>query len=348
MVSWDNAVRNVGALLGPGIEPYVPTPSEVVYDHPHRRLRRYRRSTESTGNPVLLVPPLAVTISCYDLRPGQSLVEYLLEMGRDVYVLDYGEIGYADRNLGFEEWVDDIVPTAVRRVSAAHAHAPVDVIGWSFGGTISLLTAAADPRLPLASLTAVGTPFDQRRNGPMALARSVGRLTSGRIVTEPVRLVGGIPKQAVRLGFRAQALDRELTKPWYIARNAGDVEALARMQAVDRFMDEMPGYPGRFYRQVYRQLIVRNEMWKGTVHLSPYHAIELAAITVPVLLIGGRRDKLASAASVAAGTEVLTGAPVRFAEVDGSHLGIIAGPGARDSSWAAIRDFLATEVPQCV
>ncbi|APE35490.1 alpha/beta hydrolase [Nocardia mangyaensis] len=345
MVAWDVALRHVGALFGSGVEPYAPTPSDVVHDEPHRQLRRYRRDTEATGNPVLLVPPLAVTISCYDLRPTQSLVEYLLDLGRDVYVVDYGEIGYADRHLGFEEWVDDIVPTAIARVSAERGDAPVEVIGWSFGGTISLLTAAGHAGLPIASITAVGSPFDQRRNGAMALARRLGRLATDEIVTAPVRLAGGIPKHAVRLGFRAQALDRELTKPWFIARHIDNVEALARMQAVDRFMDDMPGYPGRFYRQVYRQLILRNEMWRGTVHLNPDHAIELEKLTAPVLLIGGRRDKLASAASVAAGTEVLTGSPtVRFVEVDGSHLGIIAGPEARDTTWAAIRDFLDVEM----
>ncbi|MEU4598691.1 alpha/beta fold hydrolase [Nocardia sp. NPDC023988] len=341
MVGWGTAVRNIGALFREGIEPYTPTPSVDVYNHPHRRLRCYRRTTPAVGKPILLVPPLAVTISCYDLRPDQSLVEFLLGLGRAVYVIDYGEITYADRDLGFEEWVDDIVPDAIRRVSAEHGYAPVEVIGWSFGGTISLLTTAADPELPVASVTAVGTPFDQRRNGPMSLARSLGRLAPTKIVTTPVRLLGGIPKQAVRIGFRAQSLDRELTKPLYIARHANDPESLARMQAVDRFMDTMPGYPARFYSQVYRQLIIRNEMWTRTVHLNAQHAVDLTAITVPVLLIGGNRDTLASAASVAAGVDVLTGAPVTFVEVDGSHLGIIAGPDARTTSWAAIADFLA-------
>ncbi|WP_278265775.1 alpha/beta fold hydrolase [Nocardia sp. AG03] len=347
MASWDAAVRNIGALLGEGIEPYEPTPSEVVYAGPHRTLRRYRRSSPGTGNPILLVPPLAVTISCYDLRPGQSLVEFLLDAGRDVYVIDYGEITYADRHLGFEEWVDDIVPTAILAVGAAHDDAAVDVIGWSFGGTISLLTAAADAALPIASVTAVGTPFDQRRNGPLAWAHAVARRTPSRLVTAPIHLVGGVPKHAVRLGFRAQALTRELGKPWYIARHATDTEALSRMQAVDRFMDEMPGYPGRFYRQVYLQLITRNEMWTGTVHLGPNRAIELAKVTVPVLLIGGRHDSFASAPSVAAGTEVLTGTSARFVGVDGSHLGIIAGPGARTAGWAAIQDFLAEQPATC-
>ncbi|MFC4127932.1 alpha/beta fold hydrolase [Nocardia rhizosphaerae] len=340
MSSWEVAMRNIGALFGEGMEPRVPTPSEVVYSAPHRTLRRYRRSGPGTGNPILLVPPLAVTISCYDLRPGQSLVEFLLRLGREVYVIDYGEITYADRHLGFEEWVDDIVPTAIRTVSAAQRQADVDVIGWSFGGTISLLTAAADAGLPIASVTAVGTPFDQRRNGALAVAHAIARRTPSTLVTAPIRAAGGVPKHAVRLGFRAQALTRELGKPWYIARHATDTEALSRMQAVDRFMDQMPGYPGRFYRQVYQQLIARNEMWTGTVHLHPNRAIELAKVAVPVLLIGGRHDSFAAAASVASGTDVLTGTSARYTEVDGSHLGIIAGPGARTAGWAAIRDFL--------
>ncbi|RMI30093.1 alpha/beta fold hydrolase [Nocardia stercoris] len=342
MVAWDVAWRNAGALFGRGIEPYEPTPSVIVSDAPHRRLRRYRGTGAPTGNPVLLVPPLAVTISCYDLRPAQSLVRFLQGLGREVSVVEYGEITYADRHLGFEEWVDDIVPGAIRRVSADHDDAPVDLVGWSFGGTMSLLTAAAHPELPIASVTAVGSPFDQRRNGQIALARQFGRLTGGVELTVPLRITGGVSKYAVRAGFRAQSFDRELRKPLYIARNIADTEALARMESVDRFMAEMPGYPGRFYRQAYRQLILRNEMNKGTVHLGPHQAIELAKLAVPVLLVGGTRDKLASAASVAAGTRVLTGSPeVRFVEVDGSHLGIIAGAEAPATTWAAVADFLA-------
>ncbi|MFD6397246.1 alpha/beta fold hydrolase [Nocardia sp. NPDC060249] len=335
------ALRNVVALFSDGVEPYAPTPSDIVSDGPHRRLLRYRRSTPATGDPVLLVPPLAVTISCYDMRPSQSLVRFLLELGREVYVLDYGEITYADRDLGFEEWVDDIVPTAIEAVSAGNGGSPVDLIGWSFGGTISVLTAAGHADLPIGSVTAVGTPFDQRRNGQISLARKFGQLTGGREVTVPVRVAGGVPKYGVRAGFRIQSIDRELTKPWYIARNIADTEALARMQSVDRFMDTMPGYPGRFYRQAYRQLIIRNEMFKGTVHLGPHREIDLTGLTAPTQLIGGTKDALASSASVAAGIGVLTGAAdVRFTEVPGSHLGIIAGPAARATTWATIADFL--------
>lgn len=336
------AFHNAWALsFGDGIEQSAPAPSAIVYDEPHRQLRRFHRDSPATGNPVLLVPPLAVTTSCYDLRPDQSLVRFLIAKGKQPYVIDYGEITYADRHLGFEEWTDDIVPTAIRTLSSAHGGAPVDVIGWSFGGTISVLTAAAHPDLPIASVTAVGTPFDQRKNPGMTVSRALAPITGGREVTMPVKLLGGIPKQFVKAGFRAQAFQRELKRPMFIARNLGNTEALARMETVDNFISDMLSYPGRFYRQAYRQLILRNEMAKGKVNLRPDLAIDLGNLTCRVLLLGSRRDLLAPSASVEAGVGVLTGAAeATFVQVPGSHLGMIAGPEARETTWREIERFL--------
>lgn len=336
------AVRNAWALsFGGGVEQPSPTPAEVLYDQPHRQLRRYLREGPATGNPVLLVPPLAVTTSCYDLRPGQSLAQFLIDTGRQPYVIDYGPITYADRRMGFEDWTDDIVRTAVLAVSQAHGGADVDLVGWSFGGTISVLTAAAHPDLPIASVTAIGTPFDQRKNPGVAVSRTLGLLTGGREVTAPVKLMGGIPRPVVKAGFRAQAFQRELARPAFIARNLANTEALARMQSIDRFISDMLAYPGRFYRQAYRQLIVRNELYKGTVNLRRDRVVDLSRLTCRVLLVGSRSDVLAPAASVAAGVRTLVGAAsAAYVEVPGSHLGIVAGAGARATTWAALDRFL--------
>src|SRR5699024_3124175 len=72
------AARNAWALtpFGRGIEPQSPLPSTVVHDAPHCTVRRYS-APGAVGTPVLLVPPLAVSIDCYDLRPGQSLAAHL-------------------------------------------------------------------------------------------------------------------------------------------------------------------------------------------------------------------------------------------------------------------------------
>lgn len=329
-----------GITLGDGVEPRGATPSETVYDEPHRTLRRYL-GAGTTGRPVLLVPPLAVSIDCYDLRPGQSLAAHLADQ-RPTYVIDYGEMTFADRAMGFEDWVTDIVPTAIRRVSEEHGGVPVDVIGWSLGGTILYLAAAHDPSLPIGGLVALGTPVDYHKSPSTTLPRMVAAYTGGRIGALPAQLFGGVPRLAVRGAYRAFAPTRELTKPLYALRNLGDTEALARMHAIDRFMGKMPGYPGRLYLQMYQRLILRNELKKGVVNLSDDLVIDLSRLEARVLVIGSRTDTLAPAPCVAAAVDVLTGAKeVVYEELPrASHLGLVADPAARTSSWPAIDAFL--------
>ncbi|WP_307816607.1 alpha/beta fold hydrolase [Nocardioides limicola] len=336
------AARNAVAIspFGSGVESYPGLPAKIVYDGPHRQLRRfYRASPASRRRPVLLVPPLAVSTACFDLRPGQSLAAHLLDGGREVYVVDYGTISFADRAMGFEAWIDDILPSTVQRVSDAHGGESVDLIGWSLGGTLSLLTAAAHPELPIASLTAFGTPIDYSLIPAVQPLIVADRLLGTRTVTAATALMGGVPGPLVQAIYRGMAPMRELTKPLFLARNLHDTEALARTEAVDGFIGSMPGYPGRAYHQIHSRLMVRNELTSGTVRLSRGRAVSLSEIATRVLFVGSRTDNIANGPAVEAGTEVVPGA--RYAAADGlSHLGLIAGVDAPTTSWPHLDDFL--------
>jgi polyhydroxyalkanoate synthase len=334
------AARNAYShYLGDGVEAPHATESEIVSENLHATLHRF---AAGSGDPLLLVPPLAVSIACFDLRAHQSLVEFLAERtGRPVYVIDYGHIGFADRALGFEAWIDGILPTTIRQVSAMHADAPVDVVTWSLGGTLTFLTAAAHPDLPLRAIAAVGTPIDYSRVPHLVPIRRVGRLTGGRLLHGANRALGGQPGWAVRAAFRFTALQRELTKPLFVLRNLHDTETLGRMEAVDRFIDGMPGYPGRLYGQLYAQLIQRNELARGRLTLGE-RVLLLRDVRQDVLIVGGTGDVIAPIASVRKAIDVLEGArSVNYAEAPGSHLGVLTGPQARTTTWPAIEEFLA-------
>jgi polyhydroxyalkanoate synthase len=331
-----------------GVEPHVATPSRVVHDEAHAVLRRYD-CLDVAGDPILLVPPLAVHITCFDLREDQSLAAYLVASGRPVYVVDFGEITFADRHLGFEDWLDRILPATVRRVSARHAGCPVDVITWSLGGTLTLLTAASHPELPLRSIAAVGTPIDYSRIPYLAPLRALGRATGGRVLSATFRAAGGVPGWAVRTGFRATALQRELTKPWFVLRNLHDAQRLGRMEAVDRFIGLMPGYPGRLYGQLYDRIVQANSLDRGCLELGGGRVVRLADVRQDVLIVAGSDDVIAPVEAVRRACDVLTGTrSIRFATAPGSHLGVLSGPDAPETTWARIDEFLAAVAPPAV
>ncbi|RMI35146.1 alpha/beta fold hydrolase [Nocardia stercoris] len=336
------AVRNAWSLtFGDGIEAPEPAPSTVVWDEPHRVLRRYDHDGPATGPATLLVPPLAAPATCYDLRPDQSLARFLCDTGRSPYLVDYGDITYADRRMGFEDFVDDIVPEAIRRVSADRGGAAVDLVGWSLGGVISLLTAAADPTLPIRSIIAVGPPLDYDHIYFMNELRLATKLTGGLGTSTFIRAAGGVPSTLTRVAYRVMSWDREVRRPWFVASNLADTATLARMETVDRFQNQLPGYPGRFYNQLFRRFMIANDIGRGVIELGD-RKIALADISVPVLLVGGHNDVISPAAAVEGGLRTLTGSvDLRYVRVPGSHLGILAGPGARDTTWQHVDTFLS-------
>jgi polyhydroxyalkanoate synthase len=80
-------------LLYHGLADLRPTPRTLIASGPQRALYRYLPAEGAeTGQPVLLVPPLAVPDSCFDLRRGCSLAEHLVGAGRRTYLVDYGRI----------------------------------------------------------------------------------------------------------------------------------------------------------------------------------------------------------------------------------------------------------------
>lgn len=337
------------------------TPHTVIADVPHRTLRRYGTDDEviaavGTGRrPVLLIPPLAVSTSCYDLADGLSVVQFLLSTGRVPYVLDFGDMTRADRHLGFADFFDDIVPGAVAATVAdfygsaddpaagtSRDSSAVDLLAWSIGGTISLLTAAANPDLPVASVVAVGTPLDYSKVPPYPLVKTLMKPVGTAPVTMALRALGGIPAPLVRLAYRGTAWQRELKKPGYILRNADDTDALTRMKAIDRFQETMPGYPGKVSEQMWENFIMRGELADGVLDFGG-RVVDLGEVAVPVALFGSHRDAIVSWAAAHHGVGLLSGAPrVEFTTVETSHLGLIAGSAAVEQTWPRIDEFLTS------
>ena len=202
-----SAASNVAhKVLYGGLADLRPMPRTLIDEGTLREVYHYRPAAKvrEQGDPVLLVTPLAAPALCFDLRRGCSLVEHFVTAGRPTYLVEYGEVSFKDRNLGMEHWIDEVVPDAIREVSAHAGGRPVHVIGWSLGGIFALLTAADQPDLPIASLTVVGVA-DRREAGAAGGADAAAAQPHRRPGRDHPRLpaMGGAPKPLVTLGVPA-------------------------------------------------------------------------------------------------------------------------------------------------
>lgn len=346
-------LATLARVLRDELAPHTRSESVVLSDRPHATLLRYGSAEQLTAArengavPVLLVPPLAVPASCYDLapgaEPGNSVVEFLLSTGTVPYVIDFGDVGRAERGLGFEDYFDTFVPRAIGEVidDFRGSGDAVDLMAWSLGGTISFMTAAHDRNLPIRSIISVGTPLNYLKIPPYPLVRKIFGPTGGRPATYVLRALAGIPAPIVRTVYRGFAWERELKKPWFILSNLDDTEALERMQVIDRFQRSLPGYPGKVSEQMLVNFVVRDEVSRGRLEFDD-HTVDLTTITAPVFMVGSPRDAIAPYAAVKHGEKLFTSSShVEFHTVPTSHLGLLTGPAAAEHTWPAIAAFRA-------
>jgi polyhydroxyalkanoate synthase subunit PhaC len=340
-VAVDACANVFDMTIGGGLSDSAPTPSTIIDEGPQRTLRRYRLpSGPPAGAPVLLVPPLAAPASCFDLRAGCSLAEHLVSLGYRTYVVDYGPIAFADRDLGLEHWIDEVIPKAIAAASDDADGRPLHVIGWCLGGIMALLSIAAQP-LPVASVELIASPFDFAQVRAATLLRQLAALTGGRLGTALYRTLGIAPAPLVSLGFRATAIDKLIAKPLTLARHIADRDLLAHIEAIDDYMAHMLAYPGRSFGQLYHRFFRVNDLADGCVELEQGRRVDLAAIRSPVLVVAGESDVLAPPPSVLHVTKLLTGArEVEAHTFPGGHLGVLTGRSARDTTWHVLDEFL--------
>jgi len=89
------------------------TPKDVVWRRGKVELWRYRNGTRRYAPPVVFVHSLVSRSYILDLRPGNSLVEYMTAAGLDVFMLDWGVPDELDADNDLERYVDWYLPRAI-------------------------------------------------------------------------------------------------------------------------------------------------------------------------------------------------------------------------------------------
>jgi polyhydroxyalkanoate synthase subunit PhaC len=301
--------------------------------HPSARLR---------GSPIVLVSPLGACGVAFDLRRGNSLVEHLVGEGRSVYQIDDEDLvghggaispGPAD----LERWVDEILPHVVRTVSAHHDGAPVHLVGWSIGGLHALLSAAGHPELPLASVTAIATPFTLDDVPPVVGARPLAVSEGGPVLATLQTLLALMPLPRLLKALGLGSLDELLTAPLTVLARLDDRDFLAQLEAVDD-LRAIIGDQARLVGTFFRAMVAPDDLAAGRVPVG-HTVVDLADLHRPVLLVAGESDRVVPPRAVRSGARRLVGADTRLTTAPGGHLGVLTGRDAKATTWARMCGF---------
>ncbi|MCB0073763.1 MAG: alpha/beta fold hydrolase, partial [Caldilineaceae bacterium] len=109
--------------------------------------------------PVLISYALVNRPYMTDLQDNRSLVKNLLQLGLDIYLIDWGYPGPTERWLTLEDYIDGYLDNCVDAIRTRHGIDQINLLGICQGGVFSLCYAATHPE-KIKNLITMVAPVD--------------------------------------------------------------------------------------------------------------------------------------------------------------------------------------------
>jgi polyhydroxyalkanoate synthase subunit PhaC len=336
-----NALEYTNILLTTDDAVVGATPREVVWTHRETTLYRYLSSDRRYKVPVLLVFALINRPEIFDLRPGSSLVEFLLEEGFDVFLVDWGYPDEEDADMGLDEFVCDELDWAVRETLRAADTKELTLMGWCIGATLCAMYCGLDrgprQRAPVRNLVELTMPIDGRASN---YAKWVG--DDEFDVDQAAELWGSVPGGAIDF---ANKMLKPVTNFWTTYRRLWDSvqDGSARRdayQTMAKWVADNPPFPGRAWAQWIHLMYRDASLLRGQVRLRG-RRVDLRRIDQSVLVITAGADHIAPLPGTMPFFDLIASQDVEHLARPGGHIGLVAGSAARKELWPEIAQWLA-------
>jgi polyhydroxyalkanoate synthase len=332
-------VRNgLKHLAGVGRPVLSQTPKDTVWRSEKVELWRYRSDDRTITTPLLLVHSLVSRSYVFDLVPGNSFVEAMLQRGFDVYLVDWGVPDELEAGNGLETYTDDYLPTIVNEVAARSGSDEVDVFGYCFGGVLSLLSLAGNPDLPVRSLAVQATPIDFEQMGPMTSLLAGGHVDPEDLIDQS----GNVPAEVMLNSFRVLQPTGDVTGYVNLWQHLWNDDYVAAHQTMTQWATDHIPFPGEAFRQTAELFGRRNLLRTGEVPLDG-RTVRLTDLSVPFLNIIGEKDHIVPPASTEPLTSLVGSDDVTELRFAAGHVGLIVGRSAHRTNIPAMADWFASQ-----
>jgi polyhydroxyalkanoate synthase len=315
---------------------YGASEKDAVYTEDKLTLYRYRAiAPRSETPPLLIVYALVNRPYMMDLQPDRSVIRRLLELGLDIYLIDWGYPDGADRFVDLNDYINGYIDRCVQHIAAAHALPSVNMLGVCQGGTFSLCYTALHPQRVRNLITMV-TPVDFHTPENL-LSKWVRELDVDALVEAHGVVPGDVLNAAYISLMPFRLLQQKYVNMIDIADNQAQMDNFVRME---KWIFDSPAQAGAAFRQFASWFFQENRLIKGMLDIGGQH-VDLRRIRQPLLNIFGTLDHLVPP-SASRPLQSLTSSPDYTAmELNIGHIGMYVSGRSQKEMPQAIAAWLA-------
>ena len=316
------------------------TPGSVVFENELIQLIQYAPQTgEVEKIPLLIVPPCINKYYLLDLGAGNSLVEYAVAQGHQVFLISWRSAVPEIGHLTWDDYLEKGPLKAVDVVLDITGAERTNALGFCVGGTILSCAAAvmaARQDRKLATITLLTTMLDFSDTGEIGLLIDDASVA----LREATIGEGGIlPGKELAFTFgtlRANDLIWRYVVDSYLKGATPDAFDLLYWDS------DSVSLPGPMYCWYTRNTYLENNIRDSGKTMQCGVPVDLSKIDVPVYLLASREDHIVPWKS-AFRSKDLVGGPARFVLAASGHVAGVINPPARNKRSHWLNDDLESD-----
>ena len=334
-------IQSVKAVVDSYDAPINLTPREEIWRLNKAKLYHYEPTLppeERHPIPLLLVYALINKPFIFDLVPGRSFIEFMLEQGFEIYLLDWGAPGPEDQETTFDDYVTEYLSRAVRKIRRHSGADEISMLGYCLGATIATVYAALYPDAPIRNLILLTAPIDfsNQPEGSMAMWLDEGRLDLDKLINT----VGNVPGELIRYWAKMlKPVENFVGSYVNLMKMIDDEAAVRAWQVINRWVEDVIPFSGEAFRQFVGTYLRGNKLIKGE-HVIHGQPVDLANIKAPLFNIVAKYDHLVSQSQSESIMELVSSTDKELKVIPSTHVGIMISSRARYKLWPELVDWL--------
>jgi polyhydroxyalkanoate synthase len=305
-------------------------PRDEVYREDMVKLYRCKPQVEKLHPfPIIITYALVGRFQMIDLEADRSLVRKLVASGFDVYFIDWGHPGRAQRFLTIDDYVSGYLDRCVDVARKLSRASKANLLGVCQGGVFSTCYAALFPeKVKNLALTVTPVDFHGDKKEPQTGAGYMNQWTralSAQDVDDMVEAYGSAPGAMIGFAFLMMNPISNLTKYTIDLVDVLDDDAkLLSFLRMERWIADRPDHPGEVLRQWFKDLYQDNKLIRSELVLGD-RKVDLRKITMPVLNIYATGDTIIPVSCSKGVGEHFGSKDYTEVAVPGGHIGTFVG-----------------------
>lgn len=312
------------------------TPYEVIHTEDKLRLRYYSATGEKRcKTPLLICYALVNRPYMIDLESKRSMLQRLLELGLDIYLIDWGYPDAADRYLDLDDYINEYLNNCVDSVAQHADTEQVNLLGICQGGTFSLCYTSLNPE-KIKNLITMVTPVDFQTEDNLLyhLAKYVDTDLA-------VETYGNIPGSMLNDSYNSlMPMRLGVQKNLGMPNQLENKESALSFLRMEKWIYDSPDQAGEAFRQFVTQFFQQNKLIKAEAMIGDKQ-VDLKNITQPVLNIFGSFDHLVPPKASLALANCVDSDDYQEMEIKAGHIGVFVSGKSQTQVAPAIVEWLS-------